>query len=260
MNDAAIAIAPDGPLIVQLAAGTQIALSVIVPTFQESANIGLFLSALCEALDPVLPGSYEIIVVDDDSPDGTLEIAAAVAAVHPQIHLVKRRGGRELATAVIRGWQLAQGKVLATINADFQHPPQIIAGMWELAQNVDLVVASRYCKGGGVGDWAWPRRLFSRGAQLLGIMILPQVFRRVTDPLSGCFMVRREALTGVELNPLGYKSLIEVLARGRVKSIAEFPYRMQSRARGESKATGARSLDFVLQLFRLRSTWRKARR
>ncbi len=259
MIEAAIAAAPEGPLIVQpIAART--ALSVVVPTFQESANIGLFLAALCAALDPVLPGSYEIVVVDDDSPDGTLEIAARVAAEHPQIRLVKRRARRELATAVIRGWQLAQGRILATINADFQHPPQIIAGMWELAQNVDLVVASRYCKGGGVGDWAWPRRLFSRGAQLLGIMILPQVFRRVTDPLSGCFMVRREALTGVELNPLGYKSLIEVLARGRVKSIAEFPYRMQSRARGESKATVGRSLDFAVQLWRLRKAWKEARR
>ena len=104
------------------------------------------------------------------------------------------------------------------------------------------------------------RRFFSRGAQLLGVMILPQVFRRVTDPLSGCFMLQREVLTGVELNPLGYKSLIEVMARGRVKNIAEFPYQMRSRERGESKATGARSLDFVLQLFRLRGAWRKARR
>jgi dolichol-phosphate mannosyltransferase len=260
MTGAAIATAPEGPLIVQPAAGVQTSLSVIVPTFQESANIGLFLTALCETLDPVLPGSYEIVVVDDDSPDGTLEIAAGVVAGHPQIRLVRRAGGRELATAVIRGWQVAQGRVLSTINADFQHPPALIAGMWKLVQNVDLVVASRYCKGGSVGDWAMLRRLFSRGAQLLGIMILPQVFRRVTDPLSGCFMVRREALTGVELNPLGYKSLVEVLARGRVKSIAEFPYQMRSRERGESKATGARSLDFVLQLWRLRKAWSEARR
>jgi dolichol-phosphate mannosyltransferase len=259
MTEAAIAIVPDGPLIVQPIAA-QIELSVVVPTFQESANIGLFLTALCEVLDPVLPGSYEIVVVDDDSPDGTLEIAAGVAAAHPQIRLARRPVRCGLATAVIRGWQLAQGKVLATINTDFQHPPEIVVGMWKLVQGVDLVVASRYCKGGGVGDWSMLRRFFSRGAQLLGVMILPQVFRRVTDPLSGCFMLQREVLTGVELNPLGYKSLIEVMARGRVKNIAEFPYQMRSRERGESKATGARSLDFVLQLFRLRGAWRKARR
>ena len=260
MIDAAVAIAPVGALIVQPVAGTATSLSLIVPTYQESANIGLFLTALCETLDPILPGDYEIVVVDDDSPDGTLEIAAGVAALHPQIRLVRRPGGRELATAVIRGWQVSRGRVVATINADFQHPPENVSGMWNLVHNADLVVASRYCKGGGVGDWPWSRRLFSRGAQLLGVLILPLVFGRLTDPLSGCFMLRREVLTGVELNPLGYKSLIEVLARGRVKNIAEFPYQMRSRERGESKATGGRSLEFIRQLWRLRQAWREARR
>ena len=142
MTEAAIAIVPDGPLIVQPIAA-QIELSVVVPTFQESANIGLFLTALCEVLDPVLPGSYEIVVVDDDSPDGTLEIAAGVAAAHPQIRLARRPVRCGLATAVILGWQLAQGKVLATINTDFQHPPEIVVGMWKLVQGVDLVGEGR---------------------------------------------------------------------------------------------------------------------
>jgi len=260
MIEAAVAAAPEGPLIVKPIANSQTGLSLIVPTFQEAENIGLFLSRLCEILDPVLPGSYEIVVVDDESPDGTLEIAAKVAAEHPQIRLVRRHGGRELATAVIRGWQVAQGRVLATINADFQHPPEMIAGMWNLIQSADLVVASRYCKGGGVGDWPLMRRLFSRGAQLLGMIILPQIFCRLTDPLSGCFMFQREVVNDVELNPLGYKSLIEVFARGRVKTIAEFPYQMRSRERGKSKATGARSFDFAVQLWRLRKAWKEARR
>jgi dolichol-phosphate mannosyltransferase len=258
VNQASITIAPDGPLII-LASDDSIALSVVVPTFKESENIGLFLEALCDSLDPVLPGAYEIVVMDDDSPDGTLDVAAAVAASRPQVRLVKRLNKRELSTAVIRGWQLSRGQVLSTINADFQHPPALIAGLWQSIQTNDLVVASRYCKGGGVGNWSIYRRILSRGASLIGQIILPQVYNRTTDPLSGCYMFRRQAIVNVELNPLGYKSLIEILVRGRVRTIAEFPYQMRERERGASKATGARSLDYVKQLIRLRKAWNKAR-
>jgi dolichol-phosphate mannosyltransferase len=247
VNQASITIAPDGPLIIP-ASDDSIALSVVVPTFKESENIGLFLEALCDSLDPVLPGAYEIVVMDDDSPDGTLDVAAAVAASRPQVRLVKRLNKRELSTAVIRGWQLSRGQVLSTINADFQHPPALIAGLWQSIQTNDLVVASRYCKGGGVGNWSIYRRILSRGASLIGQIILPQVYNRTTDPI-----------VNVELNPLGYKSLIEILVRGRVRTIAEFPYQMRERERGASKATGARSLDYVKQLIRLRKAWNKAR-
>ena len=257
MSGARITIAPDGPLIIP-PSDDALALSVVVPTFKESENIALFLEALCDSLDPVLPGAYEIIVMDDDSPDGTLDAAAAFAASRPQIRLVKRVNKRELATAVIRGWQLARGEVLSTINADFQHPPALIAGLWQLLQTNDLVVASRYCKGGGVGNWSITRRILSRGATLMGQIILPQVYNRVTDPLSGCYMFRRKTIANVELNPLGYKSLIEIMVRGRVRTITELPYHMRERERGKSKATGARSLDYIKQLIRLRKAWNKA--
>jgi dolichol-phosphate mannosyltransferase len=259
VSEAQITVAPDGPLIIP-PCDDALKLSVVVPTFKESENIGLFLEALCESLDPVLPGAYEIVVMDDDSPDGTLDVAAAVAGSHPQVRLVKRINKRELSTAVIRGWQLARGQALSTINADFQHPPALIAGLWQLLQTSDLVVASRYCQGGGVGNWSISRRILSRGATMMGQLILPQVYNRVTDPLSGCYMFRRQAVVNVELNPLGYKSLIEILVRGRIRTIAEFPYQMRERERGQSKATGARSLDYIKQLIRLRKAWIKARR
>lgn len=258
MTQPQITLAPEGPLIIP-ASDHALALSVVVPTFKESENIGPFLEALCDSLDPVLPGNYEIVVMDDDSPDGTLDAAAAVAATHPQIRLVKRVNKRELATAVIRGWQLARGQALSTINADFQHPPALIAGLWQLLQTNDLVVASRYCKGGGVGNWSMTRRILSRGATLIGQIILPQIYNRLTDPLSGCYMFRRETIVDVELNPLGYKSLIEIMVRGRIRTIAELPYQMRERERGASKATGARSLDYIKQLIRLRKAWNKAR-
>ena len=90
--------------------------------------------------------------------------------------------------------------------------------------------------------------------------IRDRVYNRVTDPLSGCYMFRRQAIVNVELNPLGYKSLIEILVRGKVSRIAELPYQMRERERGASKATGARSLDYIKQLIRLRKAWIKARR
>ena len=259
MTQARISLAPDGPLIIPPSADP-LALSVVVPTYKESENIGLFIEALCKSLDPVLPGAYEIVVMDDDSPDGTLDVAAIVADTRSHVRLVKRVNKRELSTAVIRGWQLARGQALSTINADFQHPPELIAQLYQLIQTNDLVVASRYCQGGGVGNWSISRRILSRGATLMGQIILPQVYNRVTDPLSGCYMFRRKAVENVELNPLGYKSLIEILVRGRIRTIAEFPYQMRERERGSSKATGARSLDYIKQLLRLRKAWIKARR
>ena len=266
MMETAISIAPSGPLIVPQDvdivppdADRQMLLSVIVPTFEESGNIDRFLFALCRSLDPLLKGSYEILVLDDDSRDGTLERAGMVAAEYPQIRLAMREGNRELSTAVIRGWQMARGGVLATINADFQHPPNLIAGMWQCAKDADLVVASRYCQGGSAKEWTLSRRILSQLARLLGVILLPEAFLRVSDPLSGCFMLRRDAISGTELNPRGYKSLIEVLVRGRVKKVAELPYEMQTREWGSSKANGARLLDYVVQLLRLRRAGRKKR-
>jgi dolichol-phosphate mannosyltransferase len=255
---APVLVAPDGPLIIPPLLTSDTSLSVIVPTFLESENIGQFLLALSEALGPVLSSGYEIIVVDDNSPDGTLEIAAEKANGYPQIRLVRRMGRRELATAVVRGWQVARGKILATINADFQHPPGLMAEMWKRVQAADLVVASRYCDGGSCGEWSMLRRSLGGGARWLGRILLPEVFSRVTDPLSGCFMFRRGALAGVELNPIGFKSLVEVLARGNAATIVECPYRMRERKRGSSKANGARLLDYIVQLGRLRKALRKA--
>jgi dolichol-phosphate mannosyltransferase len=250
-------VAPDGPLIIPSILTDDILLSIIVPTFLESENIGQFLLALCEALDPDLRGCYEIVVVDDDSPDGTLEIAAETAKGHPQIRLVSRKERRGLASAVIRGWQVAKGRALATINADFQHPPVLMMEMWRMSQTADLVVASRYCGGGGFGDWSMLRRFLAGGARWFGRIFLPEVFGRVTDPLSGCFLFRRSLLTGVELDPIGFKSLVEVLVRGRAVTIAECPYQMHARNRGSSKANGARLLDYIVQLCRLRKALRK---
>jgi dolichol-phosphate mannosyltransferase len=116
----------------------------------------------------------------------------------------------------------------------------------------DLAVASRHVEGGGVSDWSVLRRILSRAAQIIGLVILPRVVGRVSDPMSGFFMLRRSAIEGVELNPLGYKILIEVIGRGRLRWIGEVPYVFKERVRGESKVTRKVYIDYLRHLLRLR--------
>lgn len=254
-ESAAIAVeaAPSGPLAVP--AGGESKVSVVVPTYNEAENIGEFLPALGRVLEEAAPGAWEIVLVDDDSPDRTWEIAAALTGL-PGLRVVRRRGERGLARAVIRGMQAARGDVLGTINADFQHPPEVMGAMVPAIAGADLAVASRYMAGGGLGNWRGSRRLTASAARLCGRLLLPHVFARLTDPLSGCYLVRRSAIAGVELDPLGYKTLIEFAARGRIGTVRECPYQMRDRARGASKAGGRQTLEYLRHLLRLRNASR----
>jgi dolichol-phosphate mannosyltransferase len=235
-------------------ASESIRLSVIVPTYREGKNIGELVTRLCSVLDPVLAGAYEIIVVDDDSPDGTWELAQQLTARHPALRVMRRQGERGLSTAVIRGWQAARGEILAVIDADLQHPPETTAELYRAVQaGTDLALATRHVEGGGVSDWSMFRRFISRGAQLLALVVLPEVIGKVSDPMSGYFMVRRAAVQEVDLHPLGYKILIEVLARGRCASIGEVPYVFRERDQGESKVTLKVYWDFLRHLLQLRA-------
>lgn len=228
-------------------------LSLIVPTYNESKNIVELIEQAERVLGSVLGDDYEIIVVDDDSPDRTWAIVLEAAASHPRVRLVRRQGERGLSTAVIRGWQVARGEILAVMDADLQHPVEVNAALIrEIERGADLAVASRHVEGGGLSDWSLLRRLLSRGAQLIGLLILPQVLGRLSDPMSGYFMFRREALAGVELNPLGYKILIEVVARGRMRWIGETGYVFRERTDGESKVTLQVWVHYLLHLALLR--------
>jgi dolichol-phosphate mannosyltransferase len=157
-----------------------------------------------------------------------------------------------LARAVIRGWQLAGGEILGTINADLQHPPAVLAEMLRRIDNADLVVASRFAAGGGLGDWAMHRRINSHVAHRLGRILLAQAFARTSDPLSGCYIFRRQALAGIELHPLGFKTLMEIMIRGHFHQIREVSYEMRSRQHGSSKLRMRHWFDYLLHLFRLR--------
>ena len=230
-----------------------ILLSLVLPTYNESKNIPKIVNLLSQTLDQAIPNAYELIVVDDNSPDRTWEIAAELMPEYPQLRVMRRTEERGLSTAVIRGWQAARGEVLGVIDADLQHPPDLLLKLWgEIARGGDLAVASRHVEGGGVSDWSPIRRILSRGAQTLGLIILPEVIGRVSDPMSGYFMVRRSCIAGRTLSPVGYKILIEVVARGRVPWIGEVGYVFQERQEGESKVTSKQYVDYLRHLVRLR--------
>jgi len=249
----AVVEVPRGPLCVNPEHEAPIRLSLVVPTYDESRNLEELLRQLTAVLEPRLAGEYEILVVDDDSPDGTWAVAMRLSERWPAVRVMRRRSEKGLSTAVIRGWQAARGETLAVIDADLQHPPEVLARLWEAIQaGADLAVASRHTEGGGVSDWSALRRLLSRGAQLLGLALLPSVVGRVSDPMSGYFMLRRAAIAGAELSPLGYKILIEVLGRGRIRTISEVGYVFRERLAGESKVTARLYADYLRHLLRLR--------
>ncbi len=231
----------------------RILLSLVIPTYNEGKNVQKIVKLLSQQLDAALPEAYELIVVDDNSTDRTWEIAQEIMPDYPQLRVMLRVEERGLSTAVIRGWQAARGEVLGVIDADLQHPPELLLKLWgEIKRGGDLAVASRHVEGGGVSDWSVIRRFLSRGAQTLGLIILPEVIGRVSDPMSGYFMVRRRCIAGRTLSPLGYKILIEVLARGKVPWIGEVGYVFQEREEGESKVTSKQYIDYLRHLVRLR--------
>lgn len=227
--------------------------SLVIPTYNEGDNIQEIVKILSQLLDSIIPEEYELIVVDDNSPDQTWKLAQELTLEYPQLRVMRREREKGLSTAVIRGWQVARGDVLGVIDADLQHPPEVLLQLWqEMHRGADLAVASRHVEGGGVSEWSIIRRFLSRGAQMLGLIILPKAIGRLSDPMSGYFMVRRDAIAGKPLSPVGYKILIEVTARGRIRWIGEVGYVFRERQAGASKVTWKQYIEYIQHLLRLR--------
>lgn len=241
-------------------ASNSLLFSLVIPTYNESRNIERIIRILTGILDDCIPDDYELIIVDDNSPDHTWEIAQQLMHEYPQLQVMRRQRERGLSSAVVRGWQVAKGRVLGVIDGDLQHPPETLVQLLQgIYDGADLAVASRHVEGGGVSDWGFTRRMLSRGAQMLGLLILPNVLGRVSDPMSGYFLVRRSAIANCYMNPTGYKILLEVLGRGNVHQVAEVGYVFQERQEGESKVTWKQYVEYITHLLRLRSRGRIGR-
>lgn len=245
---------PRGPLCIAKCGGSSATprLSIVLPTFNEAQNIEPMVSAVSEILERSQI-AYELIVVDDNSADGTWVLALSLSASFPRLRVMRRTEERGLATAIIRGWQVARGDVLGVIDSDLQHPPEIIPKLWsEIESGADLAVASRRVPGGGVSNWGMRRRLISRMAESIGILLLPGILGRLTDPMSGYLLVRRDKVGGVTFKPRGYKILIEILGRGEIGKIAEVGYVFRERGGNQSKVTWRTYRDYLLHLGILR--------
>lgn len=235
-----------------LADRTRIEVSLVIPTYNERENIGILLQQVYAVLQEA-GRAFEVIVVDDDSPDGTWEIVQAMLPAYPHLRVLRRTQERGLARAVISGWQEAQGEILAVMDGDLQHPPETLTKLIDALekQGGDIAVASRHVRGGGVSEWNIVRRGISWGATLVAAWMLPGTLATVRDPMSGYFAIRRSVIEGRTLKPEGYKILLEVLGRGRYRAVVEVPYIFIERQQGHSKLGPRQYREFLAHLIRL---------
>src|SRR5258708_9107619 len=235
-------------------------LSIVVPTRNERENIWPLVESLQTALGDL---RVEVIFVDDsddDTPDFIEDAARTMSSSLFQIQLEHRLAGEArtggLATAVVAGLNRAQAQYVGVLDAGLQHPPEQLRVLYDqaVAQHGDLVVASRYLKGGSYQGLAGVRRrCISLGLKWTAKLFFPEHLLRISDPLGGFFLLRRALLADVSLRPIGYKILLELLLRCPWRQVLEVPYQFQTRAHGQSKATmqqGIQTLHHMLRLWR----------
>lgn len=231
-------------------------LSIVIPTFNERDNVFL----IAERIRNVLNGNiYEIIFVDDSN-DDTPEKLEQLTKIDTHVRYEHRFNERGLGTAVVRGFEMALGEMITVMDADLQHPPEMLVPMLaEIETGADIVIPSRFVPGGDDGGLNIIRKLISATARYMGKIML-KALRPVNDPTSGFFMFRKSVIEGIELKPIGWKILIEVLVRGNYEKIIEIPYRFYARAAGESKMSLKEQWNYIRHLINLAKDSPKDRR
>jgi dolichol-phosphate mannosyltransferase len=224
-----------------------ISLSIIVPTYNESENIPILISKIYEVLERSQING-EIIVIDDNSPDGTDHIAVKLKEKYINLHVLTRKNERGLSSAVIEGFKTAHGGIYCVMDADLSHPPEIIPKLFELITSgqAELVFGSRYIQGGRIENWSFKRKLISKGA-----MLLAKIITSIKDPMSGFFALKQSVIDGVTLNPKGFKIGLEIIAKGNYDTIIEVPLVFRDRQYGESKLKGRVIREYLYQLLSL---------
>jgi len=221
--------------------------SIVIPTYNESGGI----ERLIRELDDVFKANAldgEIIVVDDNSPDGTGAIVDRLATEFP-VRCLHRPGKLGLSSGVIDGWRIArpESEALGAMDADFSHDIAILPKLVRaLEDGYGLAVGSRYVRGGGITNWPWKRIVTSKVA-----CALAQPLTRIKDITSGYFLVRRSAIEGVALDPIGFKIGLEVIAKGHYGKALEVPYVFTDRVVGESKLNNKEIVNYLKQLRKL---------
>ncbi|MHB8075003.1 glycosyltransferase [Desulfosporosinus fructosivorans] len=222
-------------------------LSIVVPTFNEGRNVEKLVDEIDRVLSTFL---YEIVFVDD-STDSTPEILKGLTLLNPHIQFEHREHERGLATAVVRGFQLAHGKVITVMDADLQHPPELLIEMFRAIESgADIVIPSRFISGGSDGGLNIFRKVVSATARHIGKTMIRSL-RPISDPTSGFFMFRYQVIEQATLKPIGWKILIEIIVRGRYQKVIEIPYKFQAREVGKSKMSIKEQWNYLVHLIRL---------
>lgn len=226
----------------------QLEVSIVVPTYNERENLPLLVQKMSESLKDV---KYELIIVDDNSPDGTGKLADELTKKLENLKALHRMEKKGLATAVVYGLKYARAPTVCVMDADLQHPPEKIPELLaEINGGADIAIASRYVQKGGVKKWGKRRRFISKGAEFLSRLTVPRV-QGLTDPLSGFFAFKQEVVSGAKLNPVGFKILLEILVKGTWQKIAEVPYVFGKRAHGKSSLGFGEHFNYLRHLLRL---------
>jgi dolichol-phosphate mannosyltransferase len=193
-----------------------------------------------------------LIFVDDDSQDGTQEVVRNLAESDARIRLLVRKGQRGLAGAVIHGWNHTDAELLGVIDADLQHPPETLPALLAAIESGrDIAVASRYTTANSLGNWNKLRQWISRIGTVVTVPLQRRQGVQVKDPLSGFFIVRRRCIDGLDLQPYGFKILLEILVKGRIQKATEVPFKFAIRHAGKSKADVKVALQYFTLLGKL---------
>lgn len=230
--------------------------SIVIPTLNERDNMAPLLSKIdsCGLTD------YEVIVVDDHSPDNTLEAVAAYAGDRKNIVGMFNDGIKGLSPSIVQGFTRAGGEILCCMDGDLQHDVKDLKGLLESAENADFVIGSRYTAGGGFAErWNFMRVLISRTATLMARLILGV---KSTDPMSGFFAIRKSVFMEVrdDLSPRGFKIMLELLFLLKQRNsfrIAEYGITFGKRLHGKSKLSMRVIREYLTMLIRLRLSYRK---
>ena len=224
-------------------------LSIIVPTYCEAGNLINLIPRIGQILKKSAIAA-EIIVVDDHSPDETIEVCQTLSESYP-VQLITRKNERGLSTAVIKGMDTATAEILLVMDADLSHPPEKIPDLYALLKNqqADFVIGSRYVKGGSTDEtWGWLRKLNSKIATWLA-----RPFTKVKDPMAGFFALPRQNFLKARelLNPVGYKIGLELLVKCRCRNVIEVPINFADRTKGTSKLSFNEQFNYIKHLKRL---------
>jgi dolichol-phosphate mannosyltransferase len=224
--------------------------ALVIPTLNEAGNIDKLITQVISTLS-YTKYDYEIVIVDDGSTDGTVNKAWHWTERDSRIRLILRSGERGLAGAVLYGWSRCRANLLGVIDADLQHPPDLLPELLKETEHADVAIASRYAASDGMNGWNPLRAAISRLSTLAATPLISRKSLHVTDPMSGFFIIHRKCIEGRSFQTAGFKLLLEILVRGHVRTVQEVPYHFGLRHAGRSKASAAVALHYLHLLSRL---------